>query len=82
MNDTVQKEVERVSGNNSRYFEEWSKELVAKIKTELCTFNEELNDLKYEIEKLNQTIAEKKKHLRLLEDTKDHVCRLIQVQTK
>ena len=82
MNDAVQKEVERVSGNNSRYFEEWSKELVAKIKTELCTFNEELNDLKYEIEKLNQTIAEKKKHLRLLEDTKDHVCRLIQVQTK
>lgn len=82
INASVEKEIDRVSANNSRYFEEWSKALVASIKTELCTFNTDLHDWEVKIGELNQIIAEKRKHLKLLEDTKDYVCRLLEIQTE
>lgn len=82
LDDVVMQEIERVSSNNSRYFEEWSKALVASIKTKLCTFNTDLHDWEVKIGELNQIIEEKKKHLKLLEDTKDYVCRLLEIQTE
>ena len=75
-------EIERVSSNNSRYFEEWSKALIASIKTKLCTFNTDLHDWEVKIGELNQIIEEKKKHLKLLEETKDYVCRLLEIQAE
>lgn len=82
LDDVVMQEIERVSSNNSRYFEEWSKALVASIKTKLCTFNTDLHDWEVKIGELNQIIEEKKKHLKLLEDTKDYVCRLLEIQAE
>ena len=75
-------EMKRVSSNNSRYFEEWSKELIASIKSKLCTFNADLHDWEVKIGELNQIIEEKKKHLKLLEDTKDYVCHLLEIQAE
>ena len=82
LDDVVMQEIERVSSNNSRYFEEWSKALVASIKTKLCTFNTDLHDWEVKIGELNQIIEEKKKHLKLLEETKDYVCRLLEIQAE
>ena len=82
LDDVAKKEIERVSSNNSRYFEEWSKELIASIKSKLCTFNADLHDWEVKIGELNQIIEEKKKHLKLLEDTKDYVCHLLEIQAE
>lgn len=82
LDNVVSQEINRVISNNSRYFEEWSKALVASIKTELCIFNTDLHDLAVKIGELSRVIEEKKKHLKLLEDTKDYVCRLLEIQSE
>lgn len=82
LDNAVMREIDIVCKNNSRYFEEWSKSLVSSIKTKLCTFNTDLHDWEIKIEELNRIIEEKKKHLKLLEDTKKYVCHLLVIQSK
>ena len=79
-NNVVTREIVRVCSDNSRYFEQWSKELISCIKMQLCTFNSELHEMELKIEELNKIIAEKKADLELLNKTRDHITNLLEIQ--
>lgn len=80
INSAVTSQIDEVCKNNSRYFENWSKELVANVKSRLCTFNSELHDYEEKIARLNGIIEEKKAHYRLLADAKSYIGSLLDIQ--
>lgn len=79
-NDTVREKSTKAENQNKKSFKEWTTSLITRLKSELCTFNSNLDDLNKKIEELNDAICKKEECKELLDKSKNYIDMLLDIQ--